>query len=616
MLYGYAGKILRVNLTTGNIAAEPLAEEMARDYIGGRGFAANILYREIPPGADPLSPENKVVVAAGPLSGLFLPGSGKITFASKSPATGGYGDSNMGGHMASELKFAGYDAIIIEGAAQKPSYLYIDDDEVEIRDASKYWGKGAMISERMILDDLSEDFRVATIGPAGENLVKYACVSHDFGRQSGRTGIAAVLGSKKVKAIAIRGSQTIPVPDPAKLFEVGGRMYEICFAKPGFKEWTPDGTAGVTDWANQIGAFPTRNFWTGYFEAHKNINGQALSNRIKVLDKGCFGCPIPCGKYSKVEMDGKSVNVEGPEYESIALLGGNLMLDSIEKVAYANYVCDELGLDTISAGNVIAFAMECLEKGVITKEQVGQELRWGSLDDAVKMMQAIANREGIGDVLAEGVRYAAEKFGGGSEKYAIHVKGLEWSGYEARYAPSMMLAYITCDLGGHHNRAWSITHDVATGRDSLEGKADKVIELQHVRPMFDNFGVCRLQWVEIGFELDHYIQLIETATGYHYSWEDLMKVSERVWNLTRSFSLREISDFGRKYDYPPARFMEEPMPTGPAKGKYLPREQIDTLLDEYYDKRGWNREGKPKRATLDSLKLGFVADELAWFGRL
>ncbi|HBL50156.1 MAG TPA: aldehyde ferredoxin oxidoreductase, partial [Firmicutes bacterium] len=378
-MYGYAGKILRVNLTTGNIAAEPLAEEMARDYIGGRGFAANILYREIPPGADPLSPENKVVVAAGPLSGLFLPGSGKITFASKSPATGGYGDSNMGGHMASELKFAGYDAIIIEGAAQKPSYLYIDDDEVEIRDASKYWGKGAMISERMILDDLSEDFRVATIGPAGENLVKYACVSHDFGRQSGRTGIAAVLGSKKVKAIAIRGSQTIPVPDPAKLFEVGGRMYENCFAKPGFKEWTPDGTAGVTDWANQIGAFPTRNFWTGYFEAHKNINGQALSNRIKVLDKGCFGCPIPCGKYSKVEMDGKSVNVEGPEYESIALLGGNLMLDSIEKVAYANYVCDELGLDTISAGNVIAFAMECLEKGVITKEQVGQELRWGSL---------------------------------------------------------------------------------------------------------------------------------------------------------------------------------------------------------------------------------------------
>ena len=364
---------------------------MARDYIGGRGFAANILYREIQQRIR--APANKVVVAAGPLSGLFLPGSGKITFASKSPATGGYGDSNMGGHMASELKYAGYDAIIIEGAAQKPSYLYIDDDHVEIRDASKYWGKGAMISERMILDDLGEDFRVATIGPAGENLVKYACVSHDFGRQSGRTGIAAVLGSKKVKAIAIRGTQTIPVPDPEKMFEVGGRMYEICFAKPGFKEWTPDGTAGVTDWVNQIGAFPTKNFWTGYFEEHKNINGQSLSSRIKVLDKGCFGCPIPCGKYAKVDMGGQSVNVEGPEYETIALLGGNLMLDSIEKVAYANYVCDELGLDTISAGNVIAFAMECLEKGVITREQVGQELRWGSIDDAVKMMHAIANRK-------------------------------------------------------------------------------------------------------------------------------------------------------------------------------------------------------------------------------
>lgn len=616
MLYGYAGQILRVNLSTGRTATEPLPESMAREYLGGRGFAARVLYDEVPRGAEPLSAENKVIVAAGPLSGLFLPGSGKITFATKSPATGGYGDSNMGGHMASELKYAGYDMIIIEGASEKPVYLFIDDEKVELHDASRYWGQGAMKSERMMLDDIGEDFRVTTIGPAGENLVKYACVSHDFGRQAGRTGVAAVMGFKKLKAIAIRGSKTIPVPDPRKMLEVGGQMYERCFDKPGFKEWTPEGTAGVTDWANQVGAFPTKNFWTGYFEGHKNINGSALRERIKVLDKGCFGCPIPCGKYSKVSMNGQTVHVEGPEYESIALLGGNLMLDSIEKVAYANYVCDELGIDTISAGNVVAFAMECMEKGIITRDQVGRDLKWGDIDDAVWMINQIAKRQGIGAVLAEGVRYAAAQFGGGSEKFAIHVKGLEWSGYEARYAPSMMLAYITCDLGAHHNRAWAITHDVATGRDSLEGKTDKVIELQHVRPMFDNLGVCRLQWVEIGFETGNYVGLFETATGVAYTWEDLMEVSERVWNLTRAFSLREVEGFGRQSDYPPARFMEEPMPTGPAKGKRLTREQIDLMLDEYYAKRGWTRDGVPTRAKLEAMKLKKVADDLQAIGRL
>lgn len=616
MLYGYAGRILRVDLSSGQAKTEPLPEDMARDYLGGRGFAARVLYREVPRGTPPFSGANKVVVAAGPLSGMFLPGSGKITFATKSPANGGYGDSNMGGHLASELKYAGYDMIIIEGAAQGPVYLYIDDDRVEIRDASKYWGQGALQCERMIMDDLGEDFRVATIGPAGENLVNFACVSHDFGRQAGRTGVAAVLGFKKVKAIAIRGSRSIPVPDAAKLFDVGGRMYEHCFAKPGFKEWTPDGTAGVTDWVNQIGAFPTRNFSTGYFEKHSEINGQSLSKRIKVLDKGCFGCPIPCGKYSKVTIKDHTVNVEGPEYETIALLGGNLALDSIEKVAYANYICDELGLDTISGGGVVGFAMECFEKGILTREQVGHDLKWGDIDDVVWLLNATARREGIGSVLAEGVRHASRQFGAGSEKFAIQVKGLEWSGYEARYAPSMMLAYITCDLGAHHNRAWAITHDVATGRDSLNGKADKVIELQHVRPLFDCLGVCRLQWVEIGFELEHYVELFETVTGVHYSWDELLAVAERVWNLTRAFSTREVEGFGRQSDYPPARFMEEPIPTGPAKGKYLTRQQIDLLLDEYYDKRGWTRQGVPTRDKLVSMKLGDVADELAALGRL
>jgi len=613
---GYAGQILRIDLSARRSEKSPLPDELVRDYIGGRGFAAKLLWDEVPKGAAPFSEANRVIIASGPFSGLFLPASGKITFASKSPATGGYGDSNMGGHLAAELKYAGYDAVIIGGRASAPLVIVIDDDRIEFRDAGKYWGKGALISEKMLKEDLGEDFQIATIGPAGEKLVKFACVSHDFGRQAGRTGIGAVLGWKNVKAIAVRGSKTIPVYDQEKAYAKGRQMYEVCFSKPGFKEWTPEGTAGVTDWVNEVGAFPTRNFSTTYFEGHQDINGSALRTRIKVTDKGCFGCPIPCGKYSRVKFGGKETYVEGPEYETIALLGGDCALTSIEDVAYANYVCDELGLDTISGGNVCAFAIECYEKGILTKERVGRELKWGDLESVSYLLNQIANREGIGDLLAEGVRTASAELGGGSERFAIQVKGLEWSGYEARWAPSMMLSYMTCDVGAHHNRSWAITHDVATGRDSLTGKADKVIELQHTRPLFDALGVCRLQWVEIGFELQHYEQMFPLVTGMPYDWKQLLKVSERIWNLTRAFSLREVPGFGRQLDYPPARFMEEPVPSGPAQGKLLTRDKIDALLDDYYKKRGWNADGVPTREKLHELGLDFVAEELATCGRL
>ncbi|MEW6723582.1 MAG: aldehyde ferredoxin oxidoreductase family protein [Bacillota bacterium] len=603
---GYAGKILRIDLTSGKTATEPLRPELARDYLGGRGFAAKTLFEEVPKGVEPFSAENIVVIAAGPLSGLFLPGSGKVTFATKSPATGGYGDSNMGGHFAPEIKYAGYDMIVIKGQATEPVVIVIDDDKVSLVSAAKYWGKGALESEAMLKHDLGEEFQIATIGPAGENLVKFACVSHDFGRQSGRTGVAAVLGWKRVKAIAVRGSQTVPVADPQGVLRKGEEMYKICFSKPGFKEWTPEGTAGVTDWVNEVGAFPTKNFETTYFEHHGNINGRALRERILVTDKGCFGCPIPCGKYSRVSFGSKPTHVEGPEYETIALLGGNCLLDSIEKVAYANYVCDELGLDTISGGNVAAFALECFEKGILTEKQVGRKVSFGDLDSVVYLLEKIARREGVGDLLAEGVKTASEKLGGGSQRFAIQVKGLEWSGYESRYSPSMMLSYMTCDVGAHHNRSWAITHDVAVGRESLEGKADKVIELQHIRPLFDALGICRLQWVEIGFELNHYEEIFPLVTGLNYSWQDLLQISERIWNLTRAFWVREVPGFGRTMEYPPARFMEDPIPTGPAKGKYLPKETLDILLDDYYAKRGWDKNGIPTPEKLKELGLAFA----------
>jgi len=402
----------------------------------------------------------------------------------------------------------------------------------------------------------------------------------------------------------------VPLAQPEKVYDKAREMFDVCFSKPGFKEWTPYGTAGVTDWVNEVGAFPTKNFWTGYMEDHKNINGQTLRERILVTDKGCFNCPIPCGKYSRAKTKLGEVYVEGPEYETIALMGGNLLLNTIEDVAYANYVADELGIDSISGGNVVAFALECFEKGILTEAEVGRKVAWGDLESVVYLLEKIARREGIGDLLAEGVKRASEKLGKGSEKFAIHIKGLEVSGYEPRYAPAMMLAYMTADVGAHHNRAWAITYDVQVGRDSLEGKAKRVIELQHIRPLFDTLGLCRLQWVEIGFELKYYEEIFPLVTGMNYTWEDLLKVSERIWNLTRSFNVREIAGYGRAFDYPPARFYEEPIPTGPAKGKFLPMEKLEKLLDDYYDLRGWDRNGIPTGRKLRELDLDFVAQAL------
>lgn len=608
---GYGGKILRINLTEKKAAAVPLPEELAAEYLGARGVAARLLYDEIEPGIDPLGDRNKVIMASGPLSGILMPASGKVTLTAKSPATGGYGDSNMGGMVAAEMKYAGYDVIILEGAAAEPTLVVVDDDQIEFASAAKYWGKGAMEAEKMLKEDLGEDFQIVIIGPAGEKLVKFACVSHDFGRQAGRTGIGAVLGAKRVKAIAIRGSGSIPLADPEKAVAKGKEMFDACFMNPAAKEWQDYGTAGVTPWVNEIGAFPTKNFWTTYFEKHEALTGQVMRDSIVVTDKACFGCPAPCGKYSHAKTDKYNVFVEGPEYETTALIGGSCEMATIEDVAYGNFLCDELGLDTISGGNVVAFALECFEKGIIKKEDVdGRELKFGDIDSFKYLVEKIAAREGIGDLLADGVKAAAAKLGGGSEKFAIHIKGLEWSGYEARYAPAMMLAYMTCDVGAHHNRAWAITHDVAVGREHTAGKAPKVIELQHIRPMFDMLGACRLLWVEIGFPLHHYPEILQAVTGYDYSLEDLLRIAEKVWNITRAFTIREYGQYDRKIDYPPARFYEEPIPTGPNKGHYIDLEGINALLDEYYELRGWDNNGIPTTAKLQELGLEFLIPDM------
>ena len=635
MRYGYQDKLLRINLSTGNVATEPLADEMVEKYIGGRGFVAKLLFDELPRGIDPYDEKNLFIAATGPLSGHFLPASGKTHFGTKSPATGGYADSNMGGHFGPALKYAGYDLLVLTGKAAGPSYLFIDDDQVEIRPADAYWGQGALTAEKNLKTDLGEDFQIMTIGPAGEKRVRYACLSHDFGRQAGRSGVGAVLGSKNIKAIAIRGTKSLPVFDIEKAYAKGVDAFRKVSAKPGFTEWTPEGTAGITNWVNEVGAFPTRNFKTSFSDHYEEINGKAILEKLKITDKGCYCCPTPCGKYGLTKTKLGDAYVEGPEYETIALFGGNCELKTIEEVAYANYLCDELGIDTISAGAVISWAIECFEKGMLSEGDIGRPVKFSDLETVDYLLRKIVNREGIGDLLAEGVKKAAEKVGQGSGDFAIHVKGLEWTGYECRNAPSMMLAYMTADIGAHHARAWVLGHDMAGAWTNVNDlvqaggtverqppaqvraeSAGYVIDSQHTRPLFDVLGICRLQLMELGFEVENYEELMFYITGKKRTWQEMLGVSERIWNLTRSISAREIKGFGRSWDFPPERFSTEPIPSGPNEGYFIPKQKLEQLLDWYYAARGWDANGIPTRETLERLGLDDVADCLTAEGIL
>ncbi|MCX7702766.1 MAG: aldehyde ferredoxin oxidoreductase family protein [Planctomycetota bacterium] len=598
-LNGYAGGILRVCVEKKKHRIESITREFVDLWVGGRGFGAKILYDEVKE-VEPLSGGNKVIVATGPLAGTLCPQGAKTSFHTKSPLTGGYADSNMGGLFAPEMRYAGYDALIIEGVSRAPCIIVIDNEKVEIRDGKKYWGKGAIETELALKKELGEEFQIATIGPGGENLVKYACVNHDYGREAGRAGIGAVLGHKKVKAVCIRGDKDIPIADSKTLEEVSKRLFETMRKHPAFTDWQKYGTSQVVPWASEIGALPTRNFQSGTYENAEKLDHKHMRKELVKLDKACFACPMCCGKYSYSRK--YNVYCEGSEYETTALLGANCAIESIEDVIYANYLCDELGIDTISAGNVIAFVMEATEKGLM------KGCRFGDAQGLFELIKKIAKREGIGDLLAEGVKTVSEKVGG--KEFAVQVKGMEQSGYESRGAPSMLLSYLTCDVGAHHNRSWSITRDISEGRNVLEGKAEWVIGLQHKRPMFDMLGLCRLAWVEFGIDLNDYVKAFNAVTGQNWTLDELLLASERVWNLTRCYWFREVKGFGREWDMPYERAMKEPVPDGATKGMLMSKEKVDRLLDDYYRLRGWDKNGKPTKAKLKSLKLSFTISDL------
>ena len=603
MLGGYIGKILRVDLTERRISTEKLDAEIAKKFIGGKGLGAKILYDSLKLGTDPLSPENILIFASGPLTATLAPTSARWAVVTKSPLTNIFLDCQVGGYFGAAMKLAGFDCIIMEGKADSPVYLWVHDGNAEILNAGDLWGKGCFETENTLKKRLGESAHVASIGPAGENLVRYACISVDKYRQAGRGGAGAVMGSKNLKAVAVRSaSYKIEYADPEGFREAAKKALKVIrensFIPLRRKYGTPIWVAPV----NKAALLPTRNFRTGVFEKAENISGETMRDKIVVKDGTCYNCIIQCWKYTHVESGKYKVDeLAGPEYESIALLGSDCGVGSIEAVAHASMLCDDLGLDTISTGNSIAFAMECYERGLLTAEDTdGLELKFGNADAEIEMVKKIAYRKGLGNLLAEGVRRASKKIGDGSEKFAMHVKGLEIPGYDPRGAFGMALAYATSDRGACHQRAWTVRAEIEgklEPRFSTKGRARFVKETQDERAMCFSLVLCDFAPLEV----KHFVELLNKATGFNFTVEDYLKTGERIWNLTRLFNVRE--GITRKDDTLPPRFMEEPLPEGVTKGQVVTKEMLDEMLDEYYALRGWDKNGVPTEEKLKELGL-------------
>ncbi|MEM2959272.1 MAG: aldehyde ferredoxin oxidoreductase family protein [Candidatus Jordarchaeaceae archaeon] len=607
-------RILRIDLSKEKIGEEKPKKDWAIKYIGGRGWGARKVW-ESGIDVDPLGPDNLIFFASGPLTGLLVPSAGKMSIVSISPATRIYADSSVGGAFGAELKQAGYDAIALSGVSKKPVYIMIDDGDVEIRDAEEYWGLGALATEERLKKDIGDEgIHVLSIGPAGEKLVKFACITSDYGRNAGRTGMGAIMGSKRVKAIVARGFKDIPVADVDRFMEIAYDSFNSIYENEFLDIWQRQGTLQVIAWANERGVLPTRNFQETMFEYAEDIGGDKMEE-LKTTDRACFACPMTCGNYCVIREGDTKVVVEGPEYETAAMLGSACGIKDLKTVIKANNLCDDLGIDTISSGNLVGLLMEAYERGILTKEDTGGiELKFGNGEALLKILEMIAKREGMGDIVAEGVMAVTEKWRE-MKPFAIQAKGLEQSAYDTRASPGMALAYATCDVGAHHSRAWVISKDLEMqNKWTAEERAKLVIYHQHIRPLFDCLGVCRLEWIELSVDENIYAEFYTAVTGVKTTLKKLLERSEAIYNLTRAINI--LKGMSREDDYPPERFFRDPVPTGPLKGKLLHREEYDNLLNTYYRFRGWNSRGVPTEQTLTRLGLKDVALKLKKSGKI
>ncbi len=593
---GYFFRILEVDLASGTSQVRSFDDDFALQYIGGRGFGARILADHLKKKKkiDPLGPDNILIIAPGPLTGVYLPASGKNSFITISPATGIYGDSSIGGVFGVELRQAGYDTVVLKGKAPVLSALSIQDDMVKVIPMPQVAGATTLEGEQMVREATGdEDMKIACIGPAGENGVVYSCVNTDWSRNAGRIGIGAVMGSKNLKAIAVRGSRDLPVYDLQGLMEVSDEGYELLKGHEFFKFWQDQGLMSVVDYANKMGILPTRNFQETVYEKADRMNGYMMEDRYKIGDSACFGCSMSCGNVCLVK-EGKyrGTVTEGPEYESAAMLGSNLGTSNFSYILRANALCDELGVDTISTGSIVGSVIEGLEKGYLSSEDLdGVQIEWGDEEAILALINKIALRQGAGDTLAGGAKAIIKRW---PEMARIinHVKGLEQSAYDARGAISMALGYGTSDIGAHHTRALTVFNELETGNNlEYEDKINFLIYHQTVRPLFDMLGVCRLPWIELGFPEEYYQRFYKAITGVDLSLEDLFSRSSHVYDLTRTINV--TLGISRKDDYPAQRSFEDPVPSGPTAGKVIDREEYEKILGMYYEKRGWDQEGKP-----------------------
>jgi aldehyde:ferredoxin oxidoreductase len=618
---GYTGKILRINLTDQTAKEEDLPLEIAKDFIGGAGFGIKYLYDEVPAGADPLGPDNKLIFASGPFSGTTIPCASRMAVTAKSPLTGAVGMALTGGYFPVELKFAGYDALIIEGKAEKPTYVSIKKGDVKFRSAKKVWGMKTTDTQQILKNELNDqNVRIACIGPAGENLSKMACIINEL-RAAGRKGLGAVMGSKNLKAIAVRGRGKLAIADKEKLktarSEMTKAMKESHVLYPHFSKL---GTPMVVDHTCEIGIFPGKNFTaTGAFAPADKIGVEMQLSR-DTGSEHCYGCPVGCTQLRMAKTEPYTgILAEGPEFETYYSFGGVTGVDNIDAIIAADRLADELGLDTISAGATVAFAMELYEKGILSdKDTGGLKLNFGNHEAMVTLLRLMAFREGIGDILTDGVKVAAEKIGKGSEKYAMHVKGLELPGYDVRGAKAHGLNYATAYTGADHNRGYAfqevfgIPIPYEVDRFAVEGKGKLTKWNQDLRSVTcDASTMCAflLDMAVPAIAAENTANLMEAVTGLQYSPDEIRQVGERMNNLARAFNVRE--GFTRADDRLPDRLMTEPLEAGASKGQVISKDDLNQMLDEYYTDRGWDlNTGAPTKEKLVELGLGYVADAM------
>jgi len=595
---GYNGRILRINLSSGRISREEMKEEDVRKFIGGRGLGAFLLYKELKGGIDPLGKENKLIFTTGPLTGLGVQGSAKYAVLTKSPLTNIYLMSISSRNFGIDLRKSGYDVLIVEGVADKPVYISIFDNQVSINDAQKLWGMETFSAEESLLrEGENKKASVATIGPAGENLVKYASIMNNNSRTAGRGGAGAVMGSKKLKAIVVKGSGIVSPVSPVAFNEAKQTVLEKLKTAPHVKKFQEKGTVVSIEELYPIGAEPCLNWQVNTFEGIENLFPEAMKKHI-IKSKNCPPCLIQCGKLCSAEWEKEKVISEGPEYETAYSFGTCCGYNDYNAVITADKWCDRLGMDTMSAGVSLSFVMECFEKGLIsTADTNGREFKFGNKDLLPKVLEDIAYRRGFGDFLAEGTRYMAKKIGKGSEKFAMHAKGLELGGYDPRAIKGMALVFACGPRGGcHHAGGRPINEELAGDPLTPYNKGDMVKKSRENRVAFDSSIICTYH-ASMGLEL--LAKLISAATGWDYDAAGLLEAGDRISNLERMFNVRE--GIRRAQDTLPARLLTESISESPSKGQVV---ELDILLNDFYRACGWdNTTGVPLKEKLEELGL-------------